>query len=103
MAPAAEKMPGNLGNIEFKDANFPVLSNVTGGVHEASKIPARMVEQITGSVQWTRCVETLKSAEIEQLVECGPGNVLTGLAKRIDKSFALMNISGVNDLDSISE
>ncbi len=103
MAPAAEKMQALLSEIDFKEAAFPVLSNVTGTFHDAASIPARMVEQITGSVQWTTCVETLKAAGIEQLIECGPGNVLTGLAKRIDKSFALVNISGVNDLEPISE
>jgi [acyl-carrier-protein] S-malonyltransferase len=103
MQPAADRLQALLAEIDFKEPAFPVISNVTGAVHVTEDIPANMVAQITGSVQWVRCVEALRAEGIEQLIECGPGKVLTGLAKRIDGSFALVNVSGVNDLDSISE
>lgn len=102
MNPAAEKMAEFLKDVPFAEPAFPVVSNVTGAVHVTEEIPANMVAQITGSVQWVRCVEALQAIGVEQLIECGPGKVLTGLAKRIDRSLTLVNVSGVNDLnDSI--
>ena len=60
---------------------------------------ARMVEQIVSSVRWVACVEFLVSAGVQHSVECGPGKVLAGLIKRIDKNLAVRNIGQLGDLD----
>ena len=52
-----------------------------------------MVRQITSSVQWVRGIRTLQAQGVQAYVECGPGKVLTGLVKRIDKQAALYNIA----------
>lgn len=101
MAPAAKKMAELLAEIPFAEPQIPVLSNVTGIVHTASEMKARMVDQITSSVRWVDCLATLRAGGVELLIECGPGKVLSGLAKRCDRSFALKNIGTVADLDSI--
>jgi [acyl-carrier-protein] S-malonyltransferase len=68
-------------------------------VHEVKELQARMVEQIISSVRWVACVEFLVSAGVLNCVECGPGKVLAGLIKRIDKNLAVRNIGQLGDLD----
>ena len=99
MVSAAKKMDLFLSSITFQEPNIPVISNVTGGVHEVEHLQARMVEQIISSVRWVACVEFLVHAGVRQVVECGPGKVLAGLIKRIDKNLAVRNIGQIADLD----
>ena len=99
MASAAKKMDLFLSSITFQEPHIPVISNVTGCVHEVEHLQARMVEQIISSVRWVACVEFLVRAGVQQSVECGPGKVLAGLIKRIDKNLAVRNIGQIADLD----
>ena len=99
MASAAEKMDLFLSSITLQEPHIPVISNVTGCVHEVEYLQARMVEQIISSVRWVACVEFLVRAGVQQSVECGPGKVLAGLIKRIDKNLAVRNIGQIADLD----
>ena len=99
MASAAEKMDLFLSSITLQEPQIPVISNVTGRVHEIEHLQARMVEQIISSVRWVACVEFLVRAGVQQSVECGPGKVLAGLIKRIDKNLAVRNIGQIADLD----
>ena len=99
MASAAKKMDLFLSSITFQEPHIPVISNVTGRVHEVEHLQARMVEQIISSVRWVACVEFLAHAGVQQFVECGPGKVLAGLIKRIDKNLAVRNIGQIADLD----
>lgn len=99
MESAAEKMAEFLKNIELKDPAFPVLSNVTGLPHGTSDIAENMVKQITSSVRWVASTQWLASQGVEEMCECGPGKVLAGLIKRIDKSIRVFNISGLSDLN----
>ena len=99
MASAAEKMDKFLSSIKLQEPYIPVISNVTGRVHELENLQARMVEQIISPVRWVACIESLVRAGVQQSVECGPGKVLAGLIKRIDKNLAVRNIGRIADLD----
>ena len=99
MVSAAEKMDLFLSSITLQEPQIPVISNVTGCVHEVEHLQARMVEQIISSVRWVACVEFLVRAGVQQSMECGPGKVLAGLIKRIDKNLAVRNIGQIDDLD----
>ena len=98
MASAAKKMDSFLSSIVFQKPHTPVVSNVTGCVHEFEHVQARMVEQIVSSVRWVACVEFLVSAGVQHSVECGPGKVLAGLIKRIDKNIEVRNISNISEI-----
>ena len=100
MQPAADKMNDFLADVELSASNKPVLSNVTAGEHDAAAIRDNMVKQITSSVRWVASVQKLVSAGVEEIVECGPGKVLAGLIKRIDKSAAVRNIGQLSDLEN---
>jgi len=98
MQRAADQMESFLADIELQTPHTPVYSNVTGLLHEPEQIAAKMVSQITSSVQWVACVQSLAAAGVEEVIECGPGKVLAGLIKRIDKQLAVRNIGQISDV-----
>ena len=99
MQPAADKMAEFLAGVELAEPRRPVLSNVTADVHGSEAIGENMVKQITSSVQWVASIQKLVADGIEEIVECGPGKVLAGLIKRIDKTCAVRNIGQITDLE----
>lgn len=100
MQPAADRMEAFLSEIELGTPTVPVLSNVTGTVHEADAIRSNMVRQITSSVQWVASIRKLVADGVEEIVECGPGKVLAGLIKRIDNTVSVRNISQFTELEN---
>ncbi len=100
MQPAADKFEEFIGGIPFEKPAIPVLSNVTAEPHgDPESIRQGMVKQIVSPVRWVESVQYMVQSGVEQVVECGPGNVLTGLIKRIDKSSQLFNIQGLNQAE----
>ncbi|HEY5653043.1 MAG TPA: ACP S-malonyltransferase [Pontiella sp.] len=100
MQPAADKMGAFLADIELSNLNTVVLSNVTAQPHSIACVRENMVLQITSSVQWVKSIQGLCEKGVEEIVECGPGKVLTGLIKRIDKNVAVRNIGQLSDLEN---
>jgi len=101
MQPAAERLAAFLETIQLNEPSIPVLSNVTGVPHEsAAAIRSNMIAQITGSVRWVESMQWLVSQGVTEMVECGPGKVLAGLIKRIDKTVSVSNIGTVSDLEA---
>lgn len=94
MKPAAEKMSEALNAVSFSDPNIPIVQNVDASIHtDPSQIRDNLVTQMYGPVRWTESVVCIKEFGVEVCVECGPGKVLTGLAKRIDKSLTGVSIN----------
>ena len=86
MAPAETGLREQLNSVQIVAPKFPVVSNVTAQpVSDPPEVRRLLVEQLTSPVRWTGCVRTMIAQGVTQLVELGPGNVLTGLMKRIDK------------------
>jgi [acyl-carrier-protein] S-malonyltransferase len=85
MQPAAEKLKARLHEIEFSTPNIALVNNIDVAVEmDADRIRDALVRQAFGPVRWVECVQALKARGLSTLVECGPGKVLAGLAKRID-------------------
>jgi [acyl-carrier-protein] S-malonyltransferase len=100
MAPAAEQLNAFLQDVDLAPAHMPVASNATGGPHgDADAIRDAMVRQVTGTVRWVEDVQWLKSTGVQACVECGPGKVLSGLIKRIDRTLVLHDISDAATLE----
>lgn len=99
MQPAADTMAAFLDGIEFAPEKVPVLSNVTAAPHSAASTKDNMVKQITSSVQWVSSVQWMVAHGVEEIIECGPGKVLAGLIKRIDKTCSVRNIGRLTDLE----
>jgi [acyl-carrier-protein] S-malonyltransferase len=79
-----------------------VLSNVTGALHanDGATIRQTMLRQVTEPVRWLSCV---RAANTQTFIEFGPGKVLSGLIKRIDRQNTVANVQGLATLDSLAE
>jgi len=101
MKPAGEKLAQAIGALEISTPSIPVVHNVHAKTEsEPEKIAGLLVEQISSPVQWTSCVQAMVSRGAQRFVECGPGKVLSGLNRRIDKSLASFSIEEPDALDS---
>jgi [acyl-carrier-protein] S-malonyltransferase len=101
MRPAGEKLAQALAQIEVSAPEIPVVHNVHARTEsDPDKIRELLVQQIYSPVQWTSCIGAITSAGASRLVECGPGKVLSGLNRRIDKSLESFTIEQPADLES---
>lgn len=93
MKPAGEKLAEKIAQLDVLSPAIPVVHNVHAQTEsDPEKIKALLVEQIYSPVKWTSCIQTMVAAGINTTLECGPGKVLSGLSKRIDKSVESFNI-----------
>jgi [acyl-carrier-protein] S-malonyltransferase len=84
MAPAAEVMAQALADIALREPVVPIVANVTAtAVHDPIEIRDLLVRQVTATVRWRECMETMLAAGVDHFYELGAGKVLTGLARRI--------------------
>jgi len=99
MKPAGEKLAQVLAGIVVRSPEIPVVHNVHAALEsDPQKIRSLLVEQIYSPVQWTRCVETIAGTGVTSIVECGPGKVLSGLSRRIDKSLQSFSLEEPDEL-----
>ncbi|MBB4065557.1 ACP S-malonyltransferase [Gellertiella hungarica] len=101
MAPAADAMREALARVEKKSPVVPVVANVRAApVTDADEIARLLVEQVTGQVRWRETVEWFARNDVTTLYEIGSGKVLTGLARRIDKSVNGVAVNSAADIDA---
>jgi len=101
MGPAAEAMREALAKVGKKDPVVPLIANVRAApVTSADEIAALLVEQVTGQVRWRETVEWFAANGVTTLYELGSGKVLTGLARRIDKSVNGIAVNTPADIDA---
>lgn len=101
MRPAADNLAGHVHNTVFKSPTIPVVHNVHARTEaDPVAIKALMIEQIYSPVLWVDCMKALSAQGVTHFVECGPGKVLGGLARRIDKSLAVFPTEDPVCLDS---
>lgn len=94
MKPAAEKLASMLENITFNSPKISVVNNVDVAAEtDAEKIKEALIRQLYSPVRWTETVQFLAKDGVTELLECGPGNVLSGLAKRIDRGLQTSQLS----------
>jgi [acyl-carrier-protein] S-malonyltransferase len=104
MRPAGDNLALALADISVQQPNIPVVHNVHGKTEsDPAVIKALLVEQIYSAVKWVDCVETMLAAGITHTIECGPGKVLSGLNKRINKSLNCSNIDSPESLSAALE
>ena len=101
MRDAARELAGAITSIEWQMPDRPVLQNADALVHPTViAIADALGRQLYSPVRWSDCVQALAAGGATRLVECGPGKVLAGLAKRIDKSLAATAIGMPSDFDA---
>lgn len=99
MRPAAEKMLQFLEKISFESPTIPILHNADVQQHrDVISIREILAKQLYSPVRWTETIRAFALSGNDQVVECGPGKVLTGLTKRIDKNLKSLSLTDSNTL-----
>ncbi len=101
MSNAKEALTDKLNSIEISDASFPIYSNVTAKpVKKSEEIRERLIQQLENAVLWQDTIMNMVDDGITNFVEVGPGRVLQGLTKRIDRNINSSGIETNNDVNS---
>ena len=99
MSEAATEFAEALNAASVARPRIPVVHNVDAHIAEsADEVKARLIEQLSNPVLWSTCITKMATLGITGAVECGPGKVLAGLIKRIDRS---LNVVGIDDPDAL--
>ncbi|UQB42779.1 ACP S-malonyltransferase [Thiomicrospira microaerophila] len=102
MKPAADLLASKLAGMTFSQPQVAVLHNVAVQVYDdAESIKAALVEQLYRPVQWVKTIEYMKATGVEKLLELGPGKVLAGLNRRIDRRMAIDSIFDTATLSNL--
>jgi [acyl-carrier-protein] S-malonyltransferase len=102
LSSAGEKLEKELENVEVKDMNIPVVTNVTGDIiKNKDDIKDLLVKQVSSPVLWEKCMRKMVDEGIETFVEIGPGKVLNGFARKIDRSITVMNVEDLASLEKV--
>jgi [acyl-carrier-protein] S-malonyltransferase len=104
MREAANRLAETMAGLSWRMPDRPVVQNVDAHVHDSvDAIRDALVRQLYLPVQWTGCVQTLVGKGVTRMAECGPGKVLAGLAKRIDKNVDARAIGTTGEFESAIE
>ncbi len=100
MREAADRLAIAMDELAWETPRLPVVQNVDARVQpDVASVRDALVRQLYLPVQWTGCVQALAGQGVARVVECGPGKVLAGLAKRIDKSLEARAIGTAAEFD----
>jgi [acyl-carrier-protein] S-malonyltransferase len=103
VARAADRLRPALERVRFTEPLSPFMSTVTAKIEPAQKIAALLVDQLTGPVRFTQAATELIRTGATTFVEVGPGNVLSGLVKRIDRGVKTMSVNSLEGLERAQE
>ena len=99
MQSAAEGLTDTLKKTLFQKSSIPLVSNVTGSViSDPVTFGQELIDQITKPVLWVDSVKTMQNNGVNTLIEFGPGKILSGLARRIDREITTRNIGAISDM-----
>ncbi|WP_028356908.1 ACP S-malonyltransferase [Brackiella oedipodis] len=102
LKPAAAVLQDALAQINLAAPKVPVINNVDVKIEqEPAKIADALVRQAWHPVQWVKTIQAMKAQGITHIVECGPGKVLTGLVKRIDRDLTALTINDPASLQNV--
>jgi len=100
MEAAATEFAQSLDKIEFNDAEIPVIQNVSAEIKTKSdEIKSALLEQLYMPVRWVDSINSMQSMSVSKIIECGPGKVLSGLIKRIDRSLEIHSVQDKASLE----
>lgn len=100
MLPARDAFADELEAVALQQPSIPVVQNVDAAVSASlDELKEKLLQQLGEPVLWAQCVQTMTAMGVEHIVECGPGRVLSGLVKRIDKSLTSGNIGTLSGID----
>lgn len=104
MQSAQDKLAGVLHGTALAKSNIPVASNYKGGITEGvEEVRETLEKQVTGSVRWVECIEALIADGHTTFIELGPGRLIAGMMKRINKEATVICVEDVASMDAAVE
>ena len=103
VAKAAERLKPAVDKVRFSDPVAPFMSTVTAKIEPAQRMAGLLVEQVTAPVKFTQAARGLVKEGVKTFVEVGPGNVLSGLVKRIDRGVKAVSVNNLAGLNKVEE
>jgi [acyl-carrier-protein] S-malonyltransferase len=103
VAKAAERLKPAVDKVRFADPVAPFMSTVTAKIEPAQRMAGLLVEQVTAPVKFTQAAHGLVKEGVKTFVEVGPGNVLSGLVKRIDRGVRTVSVNNLAGLKKVEE
>jgi [acyl-carrier-protein] S-malonyltransferase len=103
VARAADRLRPAVERVRFGDPVAPFVSTVTAKIEPAQRLGTLLVDQLTSPVKFTQATRELVRQGTKTFVEVGPGNVLSGLVKRIDRSVKAVSVNNLAALDRLEE
>ncbi|MGB0404719.1 MAG: ACP S-malonyltransferase [Fusobacterium sp.] len=102
MKPAGEKLRKEIENYTIKDTSIKLVANTTADfISTGKELKEEIYNQSFGPVKWVDTIERLKENGVETIYEIGPGKVLSGLIRKIDKSLKVININSLSAIDNL--
>jgi [acyl-carrier-protein] S-malonyltransferase len=102
MQPAQEQLSSTLESVAFHDPAFPVAANVDALLlTRGPAVRDALVRQVTGAVRWVECIRLLQQSGVTHFIEVGPGKVLCGLNRQIDRALNSTNVEDPASLEKI--
>jgi [acyl-carrier-protein] S-malonyltransferase len=103
VAKAAERLKPAVDRVRFSDPVAPFMSTVTAKIEPAQRMAGLLVEQVTAPVKFTQAAHGLVKEGVKTFVEVGPGNVLSGLVRRIDRGVKAVSVNSLAGLKKVDE
>lgn len=104
MMPAQERLASDLAKLEYGEFEFPIFHNVDAAANSDSSVVAvSLTQQVSSPVRWLQTIENMRANGVEKFIEIGPGKVLTGLVRQIDKEAVYANIENTDSLRNTLE
>jgi [acyl-carrier-protein] S-malonyltransferase len=103
MQEASNQLNREIDLLDFQQPSIPIVTNVDGLAHtSAGEIKNCLKQQMTSSVLWTQCTQSLMKLGVNTIIEVGAGKVLSGLIRRIDKSITVHNVETIADIEKLA-
>jgi [acyl-carrier-protein] S-malonyltransferase len=103
VARAADRLRPAIERVKFQEPSAPFMSTVTARLESAQRMGPLLVDQLTAPVRFTQAASELMREGVRTFVEVGPGNVLSGLVKRIDRSVKAVSVNSLAALDELHD
>ena len=101
---AGEKLAKELNEVTIHDIKIPYVTNVTGDfVKDKEEVKNLLAAQVSSSVKWIQCVESMLENGVDTFIEIGPGRTLSSFVKKINKEVTILNVDKYADLDKVKE
>jgi [acyl-carrier-protein] S-malonyltransferase len=103
VARAADRLRPAIDKVKFQEPIAPFMSTVTARLESAQRLAPLLVDQLTAPVRFTQAASELMREGVKTFVEVGPGNVLSGLVRRIDRSVKSVSVNNLSQLDKLHD